>query len=94
MNVHAVEVERAAARPLMSGFHALFSIGGFAGSLLMTAVLSVGIGAFAATLLAAFLMLIAIAIATPRLLAAAKVDEGRYSSAPKASCFSCRFSPP
>ena len=32
MNIHAVEVERAAGRPLMSGFHALFSIGGFAGS--------------------------------------------------------------
>src|SRR5690606_13569190 len=32
MNIHAVEVERAAARPLMSGFHALFSIGGFAGA--------------------------------------------------------------
>jgi len=31
MNVHAVEVERAAERPLMSGFHALFSIGGFLG---------------------------------------------------------------
>ena len=30
LNIHAVEVERAAGRPLMSGFHALFSIGGFA----------------------------------------------------------------
>jgi len=28
MNIHAVEVERAAGRPLMSGFHALFSVGG------------------------------------------------------------------
>lgn len=31
MNSHAIEVERAASRPLMSGFHALFSIGGFVG---------------------------------------------------------------
>ena len=31
MNLHAVEVERALLRPLTSGFHALFSIGGFAG---------------------------------------------------------------
>ena len=83
MNVHAVEVERAAARPLMSGFHALFSIGGSAGSLLMTAVLSIGIGAFAATLLAALFMLIAIAIATPRLLAAAKVEDGPIFVRPK-----------
>ena len=31
MNVHAVEVERASDRPLMSGFHAMFSLGGFFG---------------------------------------------------------------
>ena len=35
MNIHGVEVERAALRPLMSGFHALFSVGGFATSGLM-----------------------------------------------------------
>ena len=35
-NVHAVEVERAAAKPLMSGFHALFSVGGFIGATLIT----------------------------------------------------------
>jgi predicted MFS family arabinose efflux permease len=39
MNIHAVEVEKAAHSPLMSGFHALFSIGGFAGALLMTFLL-------------------------------------------------------
>jgi predicted MFS family arabinose efflux permease len=32
MNLHAVDVERASEKPLMSGFHALFSIGGFLGS--------------------------------------------------------------
>ena|SRR6266568_1255320 len=32
INAHAVEVEAAAKRPLMSGFHALFSIGGFVGA--------------------------------------------------------------
>ena len=32
MNIHGVEVERAARQPLMSGFHALFSVGGFAGA--------------------------------------------------------------
>ena len=42
MNIHAVEVERAAGTPLMSGFHALFSIGGFAGAGLMTSLLSCG----------------------------------------------------
>jgi len=32
MNAHAIEVEQAAGRPLMSGFHACYSIGGFAGA--------------------------------------------------------------
>jgi predicted MFS family arabinose efflux permease len=83
MNVHAVEVERAADRPLMSGFHALFSVGGFAGSLLTTAVLSIGVGAFAGTLLAALLMLAAMAIATPRLLKAKKAEDGPIFVRPK-----------
>lgn len=51
MNVHAIEVEHAAARPLMSGFHALFSVGGIAGSSVMTFLLSMRVGAFASTLL-------------------------------------------
>ena len=76
MNVHAVEVERASDRPLMSGFHALFSIGGFAGSLLMTALLSAGVGALAGTLLAAVIMLAAMAGAAPRLLRSSKAEEG------------------
>ncbi|GII51852.1 MFS transporter [Planotetraspora thailandica] len=32
MNANAVTVERAYGRPIMSGFHAVFSLGGFAGS--------------------------------------------------------------
>src|ERR1700686_4627145 len=32
MNLHGVEVERVSEKPLMSGFHALFSVGGFLGS--------------------------------------------------------------
>ncbi|HEX8114852.1 MAG TPA: MFS transporter, partial [Kofleriaceae bacterium] len=36
MNAHAVDVERLHGRPLMSGFHALFSLGGLAGSAAMS----------------------------------------------------------
>jgi len=42
INAHAVEVEAAARRPLMSGFHAQFSIGGFVGAGGMTLLLSLG----------------------------------------------------
>jgi predicted MFS family arabinose efflux permease len=76
MNIHAVEVERAAARPLMSGFHALFSIGGFAGSALMTALLSLQLGAFTCTLICSVLMLIAMLVTWPRLLRSAQTQEG------------------
>jgi predicted MFS family arabinose efflux permease len=42
MNAHAVDVERLHGRPLMSGFHALFSIGGLVGSAVMSALLGAG----------------------------------------------------
>lgn len=76
MNIHAVEVERAAGQPLMSGFHALFSIGGFAGSAVMTALLSFHLGPFACALNCSVLMLIAMALAWPRLLRRAQAQEG------------------
>ena len=68
MNIHAVEVEKGADRPLMSGFHALFSIGGFIGSLLGTLLVSVKAGPLVATLLSSAVMVIAIIVAWPRLL--------------------------
>lgn len=82
MNVHAVEVERASGRPLMSGFHALFSIGGFAGALLTTALLSAGFGALPGTLVSAAIMLAAMAVAGPRLLRSAKAEEGPIFALP------------
>jgi predicted MFS family arabinose efflux permease len=75
MNVHAVEVERSAGRPLMSGFHALFSVGGFWGAALMATMLSLGIGAVASTLVCATLMLASIMVAWPRLLAATSTEK-------------------
>ncbi len=68
MNLHAVDVERAAAQPLMSGFHALFSIGGFAGAAVMTVLLSLSISPFASTVICALLMAAAVPFMAPRLL--------------------------
>jgi len=83
MNIHAVEVERAAARPLMSGFHALFSVGGFAGSMVMTFLLSIHLGALASTLLCSAAMLGAVLLARPRLLNAAPSAEGPLFAMPR-----------
>src|ERR1700723_3408352 len=68
MNLHAVEVERALSRPLMSGFHALFSIGGFAGSGFVTLILSTQISPFHGVIIAAVRVAAAIGAATPHLL--------------------------
>jgi predicted MFS family arabinose efflux permease len=83
MNVHAVEVERAAGRPMMSGFHALFSVGGFAGSAFMTYLLSMRVGTLASTLLCAALMLAAILVAQPRLLQAVRATGGPLFVTPR-----------
>jgi MFS family permease len=69
MNVHAVEVERGAGRPLMSGFHGLFSVGGFCGSSLMTFLLSIAISPLVGTLICAALMAVAMLLTRTRLLA-------------------------
>lgn len=76
VNVHAVEVERASGVPLMSGFHALFSIGGFAGAGLMTLFLSLEVDTLAATLICAVFMLAAMLVARPRLLATRGAEDG------------------
>lgn len=83
MNIHAVEVERREARPLMSGFHALFSVGGFAGSTFMTFLLSLHVSALASTLLCAALMLVATLLARSRLIETAEANEGPLFVAPR-----------
>ncbi|GGY84602.1 MFS transporter [Cellvibrio zantedeschiae] len=83
MNVHAVEVERASGKPLMSGFHGLFSVGAFAGAGLMTFLLSINVNAFLSTLLCSALMVIAMLLAWPRLLTAVKASDGPLFVLPK-----------
>jgi predicted MFS family arabinose efflux permease len=68
MNIHAIEVERRASRPLMSGFHGLYSLGGFAGAMFFTSLLSLQLGAFKSSLLGAGVIMCLIAAARGRLL--------------------------
>jgi predicted MFS family arabinose efflux permease len=68
MNLHAVEVERASEQPLMSGFHALFSIGGFLGSGMVTALLSWGIAPGPSTILSSTILVSLILATLPRML--------------------------
>jgi len=68
MNLHAVDVERTSEKPLMSGFHALFSIGGFLGSGFVTALLSRGISPGSSTILSSAILVVLILVALPRML--------------------------
>jgi predicted MFS family arabinose efflux permease len=83
VNVHGVEVERAAGAPLMSGFHAMFSLGGVAGAGLVTGLLSLGIPALGCALAGAAATFVALAVARPRLLSGAGASDGPALALPR-----------
>ncbi|MEG2804288.1 MFS transporter [Stenotrophomonas sp.] len=66
MNIHAVMVERDAGRPMMSGFHAFYSIGGAVGAAAMTALLALHLAPWVVCVLAVAVMTVLLAIASPR----------------------------
>lgn len=70
MNTHAVEVEKHAKRPLMSGYHAMYSLGGIVGAAAMTLLLTSGLAPRFAALIGGVLTAVLIALARPRLMAA------------------------
>jgi predicted MFS family arabinose efflux permease len=70
MNVHAAEIEKARGRPLMSGFHAMWSAGGVLGAGGVTLLLSQGVSPVTGALFGSALALAALLYARPRLLTA------------------------
>ncbi|MGP5569589.1 MFS transporter [Pseudomonas helleri] len=68
MNVQAVMVSEASARPIMSSFHGLYSLGGILGALGMTALLAAGLSPLAAVLCVVGLTLVTLIKAAPNLL--------------------------
>jgi MFS family permease len=68
MNAQAAEVERRAGRPMMSSFHALFSLGGVVGALLAAGAMWLGVGDLAHVAGAALAALAAVVAVVPRLL--------------------------
>ncbi|KAF0848525.1 MFS transporter [Nocardia caishijiensis] len=69
MNAQAVLVERAYGRPIMSAFHAMFSAGGFGGSLIGAATQRAGIAPEVTLAAASLLGLAVTATLVPRLVA-------------------------
>lgn len=83
MNVHAAEVERRTARPMMSGFHAMWSVGGIAGAGAMTVLLSLGLTPLMAALAGAGIAGAALMLAAPRLLRARADDTPQAFALPR-----------
>jgi MFS family permease len=83
VNIHAVEVERDARQPLMSGFHAQYSLGGVVGAMFITLLLSAGATPFACVAIASALMLGMMWIASPRLLRTRTADGEPHFALPR-----------
>ncbi|WP_188611951.1 MFS transporter [Chelatococcus reniformis] len=68
INIQAVIVERAAGRPMMSGFHGLFSLGGILGAAGVSGLLGVGFTPLMASVVVVAGMVLALLAAMPGLL--------------------------
>ncbi|MGN7740281.1 MFS transporter [Pseudomonas sp. 22526] len=68
VNLQAVIVERASGRPMMSGFHGLFSLGGIVGAAGVSAMLGLGLSPLGATLVVVALLVAALLKAAPHML--------------------------
>ncbi len=76
INMQAIVVERQAARPLMSGFHALYSLGGIAGAGAVSGMIACGASPLDATLAIAAVMAASIVVARRGLLADRAAEPG------------------
>jgi predicted MFS family arabinose efflux permease len=84
MNAQALAVQHAAARPIMSGFHALFSVGGLAGAALLSLLLRAGAGlATCAAGIAVFLAILALSQQRHLVADHGTADSGSFTIVPK-----------
>ena len=83
MNIQAIIVERESGRAMMSGFHGLFSLGGIAGSVCMTAALGAGAAPIDATIGVVAVIIVALVCAAPNLLAHASDQRPTVFAVPR-----------
>jgi MFS family permease len=82
INIQAIIVERVSGRPMMSGFHGQFSLGGIAGAAGVTALLGAGSSPFTATLCVSAAILVLLALASLHLLPHGARREGPVFTVP------------
>jgi len=85
MNIQAILVEKQAAKPVMSGFHGMYSMGGIAGAGFMTLVLAMGFSVLTGCLLAVLAVIIMTLVSASGLLNFANPAEGPVFAVPRGS---------
>lgn len=83
MNVQAIIVEKASPKPIMSGFHGFYSVGGIAGAGAMSGMMLLGLSPLSATLIIALLVLVMLLISISGLLNYANPAEGPAFALPR-----------
>ncbi len=83
INVQAIVVERSSGKAMMSGFHALFSLGGFAGAGAVSVLIGMNVTLLGVGLAVAALMALATAVSTPGLLSNRAEDHAAPFIAPR-----------
>jgi len=83
INVQAIIVERGSGRAMMSGFHALYSLGGFAGAGAVSALIGLNVTLLGAALAVATVMALATVVSTPGLLSRKAEDHAAPFAAPR-----------
>lgn len=85
MNIQAILVEKQAAKPVMSGFHGMYSVGGIAGAGFMTLLLAMGFSVLTRCLLAVLAVIIMTLVSASGLLTFANPAEGPVFAVPRGS---------
>lgn len=83
MNVQAILVEKNAGKPLMSGFHGMYSVGGIAGAGIMTGLLSLELSIFSATVIISVIVCLLLLSCFRQLLTYANPVEGPAFAMPR-----------
>lgn len=85
MNIQAILVEKQAEKPVMSGFHGMYSVGGIAGAGFMTLLLAMGFSVLTGCLLAVAAVIIMTLVSASGLLTYANPAEGPVFAVPRCS---------
>ncbi|MEQ4515971.1 MAG: MFS transporter [Pantoea agglomerans] len=85
MNIQAILVEKQAKKPVMSGFHGMYSVGGIAGAGFMTLLLAMGFSVLTGCLLAVAAVIIMTLVSASGLLTYANPAEGPVFAVPRGS---------